>query len=292
LDRIPDTLLDLRASGAVFEQTYPRLVRELDERLNNRPWVIGCGGIGALIVAAFYVYSPMGCIRNWQWSCATLMPVDVLFGFAVAAVAWKACALAGQVSAWGRRGELTIRPFHPDGGAGVAPIGQLLLSLSGTLVAAGIFCAFWLLIAGRGPTRLIVGVDEFVPWLGLGFVTALVVSILAFVVPMLTVHRLMASKSREARDELAALAVAIAELDRSLVSRSTEITPERAEPELRRLRVLRDAYGELERIPTWPVDLRTRSTFALGLTVQVIGLISTAVVLPEKLKPFLRPFFR
>lgn len=201
----------------------------------------------------------------------------------VGVAAWKAWAMGRQVRAWGARGDLTIRPFHPDGCAGLAAIGRLFLSLFITLALIGLFCAGWLLLAAWGPQWIKQGSDAFVPWLGVGFIAVLAVGIVAFMAPMLTVHRLMAERARSARAERAALAVAIAELEGSLVSHGTALMPEHAEPQLRQLRTLRDVYSQRERIPTWPVDLRTLSAFAVGVTVQAIGLVSSAAGLPEKL---------
>jgi hypothetical protein len=267
--RIPDAVDDLHRSGAVPDREYSPLLARLDRALNDAWGVVSFGLAGALLIVAFY-WRAFGC--SWSWSVCRLwwigVAVDIVYGFAVGAAAWKATSLAHQVRAWGTGGHLIVRPFHPDGAAGLAAIGRLFLSLSRVLAAGGLFCAVWLLLAmlnrrtGTFAMRLTQGVDDFLPGLIGGLLAVTAIGVAAFVVPMLTVHGLMADKAQDARAERDMLAVAIADLEGALVSGGTHLTPERVEPQLRQLRALRDVYGQRQRIPTWPVEPGTSSRFA------------------------------
>jgi hypothetical protein len=288
--RIPDAVAELHQSGALPDAVYPRLSQELDRALNHRAGVTACGLIGATLIIWFFWPGPpcsWSRLACWLWWIAAA--VDVVYGYAVGAATWKAVALARHVRAWGRGRHLTIRPFHPGGGGGLAAIGRLFLSLSRILAVGGLFCAVWLILAmvksmtGTVAVRLTEGVEYFLPGLAGGLIVIIAIGIVAFVAPMMTVHRLMAQKAREARAERDALAVAIAELEGSLLSRGADpqprargaaapaiaraprcLRPGSAHSDLaRRARTVSTARGQLGRTPPGGGDVR-RAVDGLG----------------------------
>jgi hypothetical protein len=261
---------------------YPRLSQALDRALNHRAGVTACGLIGAVLIIWFFWPGPRcswSLLACWLWWIAAA--VDVVYGYAVGAATWKAVALARHVRAWGRGGQLTIRPFHPGGGGGLTAIGRLFLSLSRILAVGGLFCAVWLILAmvksmtGTLAVRLTEGVEYFLPGLAGGLIVIIATGIAAFVAPMMTVHHLMAQKARAARAERDAVAVAIAELEGSLLSRGADLSPEHVEPQLRRLRALRDVYGQGQRIPTWPVEPGLLPRFAASWAVPLLAAVTS-----------------
>jgi hypothetical protein len=280
--RIADAVAELHQSGALPAAAYPRLSKKLDRALNHRVGVPAFALIGALLIVWFFwpvprcSWTPGTC---WLWWIAAA--IDVVYGYAVGAATWKAWALARHVRAWGREGYLTIRPRHPDGAGGLAAIGRLFLSLSRILAVGGLFCAVWLILAtvksmtGTLAVRLTEGLDVFLPWLAGALVVIIAIGVVAFVAPMMTVHRLMQQAARQARVERDAIGIAIAELEGSLLARGADLTAEHAEPQLRRLRALRDVYGEGQRIPTWPVEPGIFPRFAASWAVPVLAAVTS-----------------
>jgi hypothetical protein len=118
------------------------------------------------------------------------------------------------------------------------------------------------------------------------FIVSLVVfvalSIVAFVMPMRSVHRLMAEHARRATVKVDVLAETIAELENSLLSRSRSLAGEELQSESARLQALRNVYSQRRYIPTWPVDLRTFTKF-VGVQVPAwMGLVISVASLVEK----------
>src|SRR5262249_34688660 len=127
--RVPAMLVDLQQSGALPSDAFPRVVNEFDSRLNHPLAVRLCGALGGLAIAVFYV----GVLKpplQISWWGVPITAIDVLLGYAVGVASWKAVAVARQVGAWSRRGELTVRPLHPDGAGGLEAVGRLFFSLS------------------------------------------------------------------------------------------------------------------------------------------------------------------
>jgi len=201
----------------------------------------------------------MGSVQGWWLIAASVAALR-----RVAAGGWL-----GRMIGYGRLGrvasgrglQLRMVPGHPDGAAGLKPIGDFYLyqSLVASLPAAFLGC--WVLVLSLG--RRIPGVGHYRPfldqyrWL---LLLAILVGVLVFVLPLLSVHGMMKSHKEE---------TLLAEADRLVPqiedARSRLDAPEAVEQDAaeRRLAALIKRYHELEAVPTWPVDTSIRRRFTL-----------------------------
>jgi hypothetical protein len=120
--RIVDAIEQLHQTGALTHETYPGPAAGLDRRLNRWPAVQMFGTLGGLIIAGFYEGYLVNLI-HLRWCSEVVIAVDVLFGYAGGVAIWKIIAVANEFRVWSLNGQLTMRPFHPDGAGGLAAIG-------------------------------------------------------------------------------------------------------------------------------------------------------------------------
>jgi hypothetical protein len=213
---------------------------------------------------------------TWPFGPAVLDQVWVMAA-GVAAGQWL-----GRMIGFGRVGQVAVRqglslrviPGHPDGAAGLKPIGDFCLyqSLIATIPAA--FLGGWVLVVSFAARSHLIG--HYRPfayqylWL---LVAAIAIVGLIFVIPLVSVHGMM-SRQKEA--------VLLPEADR-LLSRAQAIqsrllTADPAEQASldRQLAALTRRYQELEATPTWPVDTSIRRRFAvrnIGLMIPFAGFL-------------------
>jgi hypothetical protein len=188
--------------------------------------------------------------------------------------------LLGRMAGYGRFGKvlakhrlaLQVVPGHPDGAAGLKPIGDFYLYQSLTASLPAIFLATWVLLISLGGLSRLWGhyrpfLHEYL-WL---LVLAILFEILVFVLPMTSIHAIMRDQKEE---------VLLAEADR--LSTAISATQARLDaPEIedgdaakQRLTQLVERYHDLERTPTWPVDPSIRRRFTLrnlGLLIPFLG---------------------
>jgi hypothetical protein len=152
--------------------------------------------------------------------------------------------LLGQRLAKKERFTLTCNPYHLDGAAGLRPIGAFYLYQSGLLAIPGVFLAVWWFLI---PTIHIHNYHLWQePYAGL-LLVVVVFQIFAFVLPMLSFHRLML----RCKNQL------LREAD-ELSRRSAQKWPDPAIHEIWKKR-----YALIESMPTWPMDLQIRRRFGL-----------------------------
>ena len=108
------------------------------------------------------------------------------------------------------------------------------------------------------------------PYLGL-LVIALVIVLLAFVVPMLKFHHLMRERKREALLEADKLSRQIRE-KRDSIGADTDIT-DIAD----RIETLHDRYWRIENMPVWPLHLSTLKRFRRNYILLTAPLITRLV---------------
>lgn len=190
--------------------------------------------------------------------------------------------------------DLVAQPGHPDGVAGFKPIGDLYF-FQAMLIAlpAAFFVVWWFLIGRVDYLGLYYG-----PWssptLRL-FAVVIIVEIIAFILPMWSVHRVMRAQKEGGEEqggivtEAAILShdivvtreqvfamhqsivdirqeIAEAEDEATVKARTAELTELTAQlAELKdHLSVKTERYAGMQRMPTWPIDTTTFWTFVLA----------------------------
>jgi hypothetical protein len=251
---------------------------QADLERDSRQWSAICAVAVALLLLV--TWPRLGDLPHrwtaWSSGPAVLDQVWVMAA-GVAAGQWLGRMIGfGRIGqAMARRGlALRVIPAHPDGAAGLKPIGNFYLyqSLIATIPAA--FLGGWVLVvsfAGRSPA-----IGHYHPfayqyaWL---LVLAIAVTVLVFAIPLVTVHSIM-SRQKEA--------VLLPEADRLLTqaqaiqSRLLAANPDEQKSLDQQLAMLTRRYQELEATPTWPVDTSIRRQFAtrnIGLVLPVAGFL-------------------
>ena len=266
-----------------MQRLVPGFVAQL-----NHPLGDVCGIVFCVCVLAFYL-SALSSIIDVPLLVinVALLIIDVLLAYAGGVATWKIGVTVWEFRKLWRRGELKIRPFHPDGCGGLAAIGQLFFSLSFVLIVIGLFLGGWLvysqsikagLPASDGP------LGDFGPLFVGSSIAMVVASLLVFFWPLHAVHRLMKAEAAPHEAQVLALAGRIAALEKSVLCSAFRPNHEELEARLAELERLRSIYSHERKIPTWPVDLATLGKFVSAQAALWVG--PTSVLgLWEKIKP-------
>jgi hypothetical protein len=267
-ERVLQTLEKLHNRGSLTGD--PSTLADVVDRRGDR-WAHEGGLVLAVVVAVSFS------VAFWE-----IFPDQIMFTVIATVAGYLVGRLVSRVVAIGSLGSMVIRgseweiqpnPFHPDGAAGLKPVGELYVRQASVLLIPGIFLAGWWI--------LIPTIDSWnrydrwrKPYLGLLFLTV-VLQALAFVLPMISFHRLMRDEKvrrltdvdRRVSPELARIAEVLA---------FTEDADERAELK-ERSSLLRDYGVTIGKMPTWPVDVTIRRRFTLNNALLLVPLVGRAV---------------
>jgi hypothetical protein len=176
-----------------------------------------------------------------------------------------------------RRKELRLRliPGHPDGAAGLKPVGDFYLYQSLTASLPAVFLGAWvLLISLGGASQLLAGYRPYLTQYLLLLPLAMLFEILVFVQPMSSVHAVMKNqKEEEFLPEVDRLSLAIASTTADI---DDQVSADQEAARQQYLARLAEQYPQLENVPTWPVDSSIRRRFTLrnlGLLIPFLGYI-------------------
>jgi hypothetical protein len=285
--KIPGTFARLRDTGSLEEKTMQGLTKGFVRQLNH-PLGDAFGIVFGLLILWFYEFGWPALVSmnlGYTLSSVAIITIDVLLAYAVGVAIWKAGVTAWEFRQLGRRGKLKIRPFHPDGCAGLAAIGQLFFSLSFVLIVAGLFLSGWLLYGRWINPSFDHAFGYVAPWFAGSLIVVVAVSIAAFFLPLLAVHRLMKEEAARHETRVLALAGRIADLEESLLSSESWPNHEELDARLAQLESLRSTYLHQRKIPTWPVDFETRGKFLSAQIGLWVGIPTSVLNLWDKVKP-------
>ncbi len=170
--------------------------------------------------------------------------------------------------------QIEVAPGHPDGAGGLKPIGDFYLYQSLAASLPAIFLGIWVLLISLGGANRLWGgyrsyLDQYI-WL---LPLAILFEILAFALPMTSIHRIMNAQKQSgilARADLLSPAIADAQ------ARLSDPDSQDWDSDKRKLDHLLERYEELEQAPTWPIDPSMRRRFTLrnlGFLVPFAGYI-------------------
>jgi hypothetical protein len=253
----------------------PEVVDSLKQDI-GRPWGLSSVVWAALVALALLIIIPgiISVTRGFPLSEIGWL-VSVLLFYAAAGA--TAGSWIGRMITYGRltskknlrkrKLQIQVIPSHPDGAGGLKPLGDFHLYQSLTASLAAIFLAVWVLLLWLGSRNQIW--RGYRGWLH-GYVilllVAILVEILVFIVPLISIHEVM--KAQKERDFL---------------TKADKLFPpgrwESALDERRKAELDADkqSYKELENAPVWPIDSSIRRRFTLtnlGLLIPVVGYIT------------------
>ena len=287
-DQLHYALHRLRVRGVIAcsEDELERLNKIL--ALRRRKWAPVWGlsiGLAAVLVFAM----------SWKWgvTCrpAPFEPLRMALLAAQAPMLYAAGAYIGWMVVQGRLARAlkalgirySVQPGHPDGAAGLRPLGDLFFRQAMFAGRPAAYVAFWLAFL---PQYLTGKTKPIFPILLPVFVF---IEVAAFVWPMWTFHRVMARQKRSLVTQADAIARRISGVQSELRGLTD---PARVKELDARLTLDLKLYAELEGLPTWPVSRRIRRRFAVqNLILVAVPLLGLLVDGRDELFEALRSIF-
>ncbi len=192
--------------------------------------------------------------------------------------------VVGGFIAYGRLGSilnaLQIRPLavpgHPDGAAGLRPVGALYLRQAMIVAAIGVFAGVW---------WLLIPVVGYASWRASYLAIVLVCLVLEAVslfLPLYTFHQSMEVQRSELLTRADHAAREMSWIDGELGSPRVE-PADRAALKAAKEQT-HERWREIDTMPTWPIDTRIRRRFAWNNVAMVVPLVLQLVHAPEVLQ--------
>ncbi len=271
--RFTDTLRHLLDSGALRAPLREVGVFRRALRRRVRRTRLVCGALlgGVMLVAWLVVAAPR------LGDFLTLNPAVIVFQSLAGVVAGQSL---GRLVAFGFAWRMlhvaddsfVITPGHPDGAAGMRPIGRFYFQQSLVAAIPAVYLtAWWLAIPALAPDQL-----AWRPAYLALLAVAIVFEVLVFLLPMLRVHRLMTAWRRRFAAEADRLSASMGALRQALVSAADDHDVLSS-----RLAAAADWYTVLQSVPRWPVDAGLRRWFSLNNLGLFIPFLSYVFGNPE-----------
>jgi hypothetical protein len=277
--RIPDAFDRVRARRVIDDgqlATFPEFRRVTEAALNSRV-ALAVAVVFALLGLARFPVQAGGLSPFLDQLSANLRAgqplilldaiAEVALGFVLGLIAWRMFVVAVRLIRLGQQYELRLQIGHPDGCAGLRPIGDLCLWNALLLAVPAIFLGFWVPLASR------FGYGTTYTDLHLAMLGALVcLAVVTFIAPLWAIHLAMRRDAERIRGELDDIGRTIDRLSRDLLRRADELPPDETKRIMSDLQAHQDVYRRHEQIPTWPIDLRIALKFGAAQVVPVLGL--------------------
>lgn len=196
-----------------------------------------------------------------------------LLGVAESALGYIAGNVVGRMVSYGRLGwrlrgygvEIALEPGHVDGVAGLKPVGDYFFRQATIAAIPAIFLALWWFLFPLWPRDYSDWENVYLALLGV----AMLVEVLAFLVPVWSFHRIMLAEKR-------AWLRRADQLSREHSALVQRIDEGAAPADANRVEGMRGRYWTIEDMPTWPVDARTQRRFRLNNLLLFLPLFGDA----------------
>jgi hypothetical protein len=258
-------LARLHDRGAIClgEKPLDALIDELEDQADRWARVFAVV-ISLAMLAAFAV-------ALWK----EFWPPRALLGVIEAVMGYVAGGYLGRMAFYGqlgwllrkRRVAVIVDPWHADHVGGLKPIGDFFFMQAMVIAVPAAFFAAWLLLIPVWP-RDYGHWQE--PYFGLLSI-AVVIQALAFLWPLWSFHAVMVEEKNSWRSDVDRLYRGHAARRKALLEPST---PEAKKALKEALDIVEDQYIAVQRMPTWPVDIRLRLRFAVNNVILVLPLVT------------------
>lgn len=234
------------------------LLKRLEENAQN--WARGGGIIAALaILGAFLV-----ALGQQQ---PLLSIAEVLGGY-------LAGTHLGRMASYGQLGwqlekesvEIEVQPLHVDGVAGLKPVGDFFFHQAMIAAIPAIFLAVWWFLFPIWPRDYSSWEPVYLALLSI----AILIEILAFLVPIWSFHQIMHNKKNEWLDAADLLSNEIREIQHLSESGPTLKAEDIQHKNIEELEKL---YWAIENMATWPVDIKTKKRFKFNNILLFVPLL-------------------
>lgn len=151
---------------------------------------------------------------------------------------------------------LDVNPMHVDGVGGLKPIGNYFFFQAMVVAIPAIFLAVWWYLFPIWPRDYTYWEEAYFGLLGF----AILIEILAFVVPLWSFHTIMVKKKAEWVRKADRIAIRITELQAKL----EQGTGGSQQALASQIEELSKRYWAIENMATWPLDVKTRRKFEIN----------------------------
>ncbi len=257
-------------------QPYDAFIKDVERWLNHR-WSWGLGILFAILGFARFPYQSGGLNEFWRqllrdlprlsWTDWVDIVGEPFIGFIIGLLVWRMIVAAVKVRELGKRFDLNVQLGHPDGCGGLEPLGNLCLWNALLVTIPGVFLGAWIILGPRSQYG-----NLYVELHSKLLLVPIILAPLTFILPLWSVHQVMASKAAEVRLELDRLSQSIDHLARELLNRADELQPEEGEKIAKNLELRQQIYRRSQQIPLWPLNVGLLAKFATSQVVPVLGL--------------------
>ncbi|HLA97602.1 MAG TPA: hypothetical protein VJL34_04045 [Anaerolineales bacterium] len=203
------------------------------------------------------------------------------FTFPAMIAAYFVGRLLGRIVLYGRLGSLLrrekvsirVQPGHVDGAAGLKPVGDLYFYQAMLVAIPALFLAVWWII--------IPLIGRYTNWRDpylILLTVILVFEILAFFLPMWTFHIEMQAQKKQLLTEADNISQRAATIQAKIIQAGNEAARKALKEEYE---LIVERYWSIERMPTWPLDVKIRRQFAINNLALFLPLISQVFKLSE-----------
>jgi hypothetical protein len=275
-ERLHTALQRLRDRGILPEsvEAGEGTERELERIAHNWSLVGGC----VVPVAVLLTEGLLSVLPDWRkWLAGPSGAYLILTVIASSVVgAW-----VGRMAGYGRLGhvlakrglKLRVVAGHPDGAGGLRPIGAFYLYQSLMASLPAVFLIVWVLLFWLWHAN-----QAFEGYLWL-LALAILVEVLVFVHPMLSVHATM----REQKKAFLAEADRLSSEFETAQARLKNTALEELDAVKRQFADLVERSQTLEKVPTWPMDQSIRRRITLQNIVLLLPLAGSLLALLKRL---------
>ncbi len=256
---------------------------KFDKHAQKVSWVF------SIVVAIFlFVAFSIVLFKNFSWQWVILGIIETYFGYIGG-------AYVGRMISYGRLGwqlrkdesiTIEVKPLHVDGVAGLKPVGDFFFYQATIAAIPAIFLGVWWLLFPIWPRDYSVWENSYL--LLLAF--AILIEVAAFLVPIWSFHQIMTSAKEEKLLKADEKGTQINEIQSVSDSNQSREIHNLSDKEIDRLR---SQYWSIENMPTWPVDIKTRSRFKINnimLFIPLFGDIAKRSIDWKHIVSFLKQF--
>jgi hypothetical protein len=275
----------LQRRGTIVLPDGPRveganMKRDLDREALD--WVALGGLTVAACILGVFAYAVA---QHWGeprgYSLIRLGFFEIFWGYIAGLELGRMCSY-GSLGWFLKRQGASIQavPGHIDGAGGLKPIGDFCFYQALVVALPALYLGIWTFLIPAWPDReMRARYQEWThPYMAL-LTVALALEILAFVVPMWWFHRAMSVEKERLLADADRISQRISALRQRLVNATTSSERKELEEELS---FNTSRYWDIERMPTWPLDVTTLRKFTAQNAALALPLIAEVTGLHEK----------
>jgi hypothetical protein len=250
----PDEVLLSSHDAKHLSEAGKELNSELVRKLNGK--VAQSAQRGGLIVAA--VVAALFTPHLLRFGLTALFFLEVVLGYCAGRYLGR-MVMYGHLNSFLKHENVQVRmhPLHPDGVAGLRPIGEFYFYQAAIAGIPGIYLGSWIIVMSIWGT---VYYDWLVPYLLFLAIVAAIFN-LAFLAPLFSFHKTMLAQKKTFLDSADLTSQQIVRERLRLVS---DISDEEKEDIKERLAESLSYYDRLQEMPVWPVSTKIRTKFTLS----------------------------